>query len=150
MGLPTERSRAPLVGFPGRGASSWQRSLQGPGQRCLSWSSAASRPGVLTPGLLSSRGTAPCRLGVLTPGLLSSGGTAPRRLGVLTLRLLSSGGTAPCRPGVLTPGLLSSGGTALWGGGCPARCRVLNHAAIPGSDSPERLWVLVTVSWGQS
>lgn len=90
------RSQAPLVGCPGRGASSWQRLLQGPGKRCLSWSSAASRPGVLT------------------------------------LRLLSSGGTALCC------------------GGCPARCRVLNRAAIPGSDCPEGLWVLVTISWGQS
>lgn len=96
MGLPAERTQVPLVSCPSRGASSWRHSLQGPGQRCLSWSSAASRPGVLT------------------------------------LRLLSSGGTALCA------------------GGCPARCRVLNHAAIPGSDSPEGLWVLVTISWGQS
>ena len=92
MGLPAKRSQAPLVSCPSRGASSWQRSLQGPGQRCLSWSSAASRPGVLTLRLLSSRGTALC------------------------------------------------------GGGCP----VLNRAAIPGNDSPEGLWVLATISWGQS
>lgn len=57
--------------------------------------------------------------------------------------------SAASRPGVLTLRLLSSGGTALCGGGCPSWCRVLGRAAIPGSDCPECLWVLVTISWGQ-